>query len=139
MKTSSICYLIIVPLILMSCGTSKQSHSQLHGQSWQLDYISGPRIAFEGLYPDKKPTISFDKQEKRVTGMDSCNGYSADYTLNGTSIAFGEPGPTTMMYCGDGDVVFRKAMQEIDNYSFDSDGRLVLKKGDVMMLRFSKE
>ncbi|HYH56091.1 MAG TPA: META domain-containing protein, partial [Anseongella sp.] len=72
--------------------------NQLFDTTWELEYISGPRIAFEGLFPDKKPRISFDKTTSEVSGHNSCNGYSAKYTLNGPGISFGEPGPTTMMY-----------------------------------------
>ncbi len=34
-------------------------YSALPG-TWELNYISGKRIAFEGLYPDKKPQISLN-------------------------------------------------------------------------------
>ena len=28
--------------------------------TWELNYVAGPRIAFNGLYPNNKPTITFD-------------------------------------------------------------------------------
>lgn len=33
--------------------------------TWELDYISGPRIAFQGLYPNEKPSITFDLSTKK--------------------------------------------------------------------------
>lgn len=90
----------VVTLLMASCGSTKSSQSEkLYGPKWELEYISGPRIAFEGLFPDKKPKISFDKETNQVSGNAGCNGYSADYTLNGTQISFGQPEPATLMFC----------------------------------------
>ena len=55
--------------VLGSCNneTSKsaaETTPKLDG-SWQLTYISGPRIAFDGLYPDKKPMLVIDQGEGR--------------------------------------------------------------------------
>src|SRR5690606_27494349 len=46
---------------------SDETNAQLEG-TWELDYISGPRIAFAGLYPNKKPILTFDMAEGRVSG-----------------------------------------------------------------------
>ncbi len=78
----------------------KNTDFVLFGSTWQLNYISGPRIAFGGLFPDKKPQISFNSETNRVEGSNSCNGYSADYRITDQNISFGEPGMSTMMYCG---------------------------------------
>lgn len=65
--------LVFLGLVLISCKCTKTSTvSKLDG-TWELNYISGPRIAFDGLYPDKKPTIVFDSKENRVSGNSSCN------------------------------------------------------------------
>ncbi|MDC7999845.1 META domain-containing protein [Aequorivita todarodis] len=124
----------------MACGSKKEVNSseQLYGTTWQLEYMSGPRIAFDGLFPNKKPEITFNKATSEVTGNNSCNGYSAKYTLNGKSISFGEPGPTTMMYCGEGEPQFLNMMKKINGYSFDADGKLNLMIGEVPMMRFKK-
>ena len=110
----------------------------IYNHTWELDYITGPRIAFDGLFPDKKPIISFDKSESTVVGNSGCNGYRADYKIDGNKISFGEAGPSTMMYCGDGEEVFRQTIVKVDNYEFDGEGRLLLKMGDIGMLRFKK-
>ncbi len=126
-------------LLEASCGSTKGTGSEkLYGTAWELGYISGPRIAFEGLFPDKKPHISFNRETGEVTGNASCNGYSADYTLDGNRISFGEPGPATMMFCGEGERQFLKMMRKVDGYNFDAEGRLNLLFGEVSMLRFKK-
>lgn len=121
-----------------SCSVSKSvsSGEDLFGTTWELEYISGPRIAFNGLYPNKKPQITFDKKEAMVYGNNGCNGYSATYTLNGKSLTFGEAGPTTMMYYdGGGEQVFLK---QITSYSIDKDGKLNLIQGDIPVMIFEK-
>jgi heat shock protein HslJ len=135
LKILSVCILLIY---LSACQSTKHSADALYNTTWELEYISGPRIAFNGLYPDKKPKITFNKTTNTVEGNASCNGYRADYTLNGNKISFGEPGPTTMMYCGEGEQTFLRTMKTINAYSFDEEGKLVLKMDDVAMMRFKK-
>jgi len=136
MKTSIIVFFSAI-LLAESCSDSKSSEAALYGPTWELEYITGPRIAFEGLFPNKKPQISFDKETGKVNGTDSCNGYSADYTLDGNAISFGEPGPTTMMFCGGSERQFLEMMKKIDGYAFEED-KLSLMMGDIVMMRFKK-
>lgn len=139
MKIKTTLLTTLVAFVIISCASHKNvSDEKLYNTTWELDYISGPRIAFDGLYPDKKPIITFDKTTKKITGNNSCNGYMADYTVTGNSISFGEPGPTTMMFCGEGEKVFLNTMKKINKYSFDQDGKLNLMIDDVPMMRFEK-
>jgi heat shock protein HslJ len=138
MKNSKLIFAIITILFLItSCAINKKTSTleKLEG-TWELEYISGPRIAFKGLYPNKKPTITFDKISKKVTGNDSCNGYTADFNVVENTISFGEPGPTTMMFCGEGEKVFLNMMKKINKYSIDPDGKLNLMIDDVPVMRF---
>ena len=136
MKTSII--IAFMAMVLAdSCNRSASSANELYGTTWELEYISGPRIAFEGLVPEKKPQITFDQETQKVSGSDSCNGYSADYVIEENAISFGEPGPTTMMFCGGSERQFLQMMQKIDGFSFE-DGKLQLLLGDIPMMRFKK-
>lgn len=140
MKKNLYLVLVAVVLFVSSCGSSKSAPEEaLYGTVWELDYISGPRIAFEGLFPDKKPQITFNKETNEVSGSGSCNGYAAKYTLNGKAISFGEQYPTTMMFCdGGGEAQFTQTIKKVDSYSFDSDGKLNLLIEDIPFLRFKK-
>lgn len=130
----------MIAMLISSCEPTKKTNSDtIYEAVWQLEYISGTRITFERLFPDKKPEISFDRETNRVTGNGGCNGYSADYTLYGNKLSFGEPGPTTMMFCGDGELQFLKMMQKVDEYNFDAEGKLNLSVGEVPILRFKKD
>ncbi|WP_053056645.1 META domain-containing protein [Tenacibaculum mesophilum] len=92
MKKNIFITLFVFSLISFSCASLKDANNnKLYESTWELEYISGPRIAFQGLYPNKKPTISFNKETQKVEGNNSCNGYSAPYTLEANSISFGQP------------------------------------------------
>ncbi|WP_347052860.1 META domain-containing protein [Flavobacterium olei] len=141
MKKYTLAVVSVLTLLFASCKASKgtEGTGNLYDTTWELEYISGPRIAFEGLFPNKKPQITFDQKEKKIYGNSGCNGYSAPYTLSGNSLTFGEPGPATMMFCdGGGEQQFLQQMKKITSYSVDKDGKLNLIQGDVPMMRFKK-
>jgi len=133
----SVILLFSAVLLAESCDGPKSSEEMLFGPTWELEYISGPRIAFHGLFPNKKPQIAFNKESGEVFGTDSCNGYTADYKLEGNSISFGDPGPTTMMFCGGSERQFLEMMKKIDGYAVE-DGKLNLLIGEIPMMRFKK-
>ncbi|MEO8532695.1 MAG: META domain-containing protein [Flavobacterium sp.] len=141
MKNYIIAIVSFSTLLFNSCMATKDTASTtaIYDTTWELEYISGPRIAFEGLYPNKKPQITFDQKENKVFGNNGCNGYSAPYTLSGKTLTFGEPGPTTMMFCeGGGEQQFLQQIKKTTTYSVDKDGKLNLIVGDIPMMRFKK-
>ncbi len=142
MKNNALLFVSLLVLFISSCTTVKNNKNtdNLSNTTWELEYISGPRIAFEGLYPDKKPQITFNTATHEVSGSSSCNGYMAKYTSNGKAISFGEPGPTTMMFCeGGGEQVFLEMMKKVNNYSIDNAGKLNLNIDAVPIMRFKKK
>lgn len=141
MKKYTLTVVSVLTLLFASCSASKEAKNvaNLYNTTWELEYISGPRIAFEGLYPNKKPQLTFNQEETKVYGNSGCNGYSAPYTLNGKALTFGEAGPSTMMFCdGGGEQQFLKQIKKITSYSIDKDGKLNLIEGNIPMMRFKK-
>lgn len=139
MKKNYILISTFLVLVIGSCITTKNTNSNdLYDSLWELEYISGTRIAFNGLYPERKPVISFNKAKGKITGNNSCNGYTADFTIKGDNIDIGEPGPTTMMYCGDGEQQFLNMMEKINSISIDKEGKLNLMIGEISMMRYRK-
>ena len=134
--------LIFLGVVLMSCKCTKtDSVSKLDG-TWELNYISGPRIAFEGLYPNKKPTIVFDLKESRVSGNSSCNSYTGKLSVDGNKIDFTQPMVMTKMACmdGQGEQTYMSTLEKITSYDITDDGKtLNLMSGDVAMMRFTKK
>ncbi len=136
--------LTIICLAFISCNAGKTitgKTASLDG-TWELNYITGPRIAFGGLYPNKKPTIVFDLKENRVSGNASCNSYSGKLNVDGNKISFKEPIAVTKMMCldGQGESVYLSTLEKIDSYSISEDGKtLNFIMGDIAMMRFEKK
>ena len=134
--------LVFLSIILISCKCKKtDSVSKLEG-NWELNYITGPRIAFDGLYPNKKPTINFDLKENHISGNSSCNSFNCKLVLDGNKIDFTQPMAMTKMMCqeGQGEQVFMSTLQKITTYEVTDDGKtLNLIAGDIAMMRFTKK
>jgi heat shock protein HslJ len=106
--------------------------------TWELEFISGPRIAFEGLYPDKKPVLVYDGGDD-YKGNSSCNGMGGKLVASGNAGVQFKPGMSTMMACpGNGEQTFLKTLFAIDSYGFEN-GKLLLKSKGVDMMRFVKK
>ena len=139
MKKQTLLVFALLSVFLMSCSTNMMGdNSKLYDNGWELEYITGPRIAFEGLFPDEKPVISFNKSTNMVTGSTGCNGYNTQYKMSGKMISFEVPATTTMRYCGEGEAVFLKTMKEVKSYRMSTDGKLELLMNDIVMMRFKK-
>jgi heat shock protein HslJ len=129
-------------LIVVGCANKKQvvalPENSLNG-TWELNYISGPRIAFEGLYKDKKPTLIFDTDKKRMMGNTSCNSLNGALLVDGNKIDFKGPIATTKMFCpGEGEQLFLESLKKINTYSVADGNTLTFMMGDVAMMRFKK-
>lgn len=107
--------------------------------TWELEYVSGPKIAFEGLYPGKKPEISFDVVNNTVSGNTSCNSFSGKLKADSIRINFTEPFVMTKMACpGEGEAAFLQAIKKINKYNI-SDNTLTFIMGDIAMMRFKRK
>jgi heat shock protein HslJ len=85
--------------------------------SWELNYVSGARIAFEGLYPGKKPTITFKLPDTNASGNSSCNNYKVTFSIDGNNIKFGDPVGTKMACEGSGEATFFSTLKTVSKYS----------------------
>ena len=136
-------FLFLVCIAFGSCSTTQavvKKHS-LEG-SWVLKFITGPKIAFEGLYPDHKPTIVFDLVKNKLSGNNSCNQYFGDLIIDGNKINFKDAkiGMTMMACQGNGDTVYMSTLDKIDSYSITDDGKtLIFMMGSIVMMRFEHE
>ncbi len=106
--------------------------------AWELDYITGIRIAFEGLYPEAKPQISFDFSHHEINGNTSCNTFSAAFTLEGQQVKVASPHAMTKVWCeGEGEKRFLNMLQKIEKYAVRED-TLRFYLDNIEMMRFSK-
>ena len=135
---------LLLMAILPSCSTSNKPTAKaadpksLEGE-WVMDFISGPRIAFDGLYPDAKPSIAFNVAEGRVSGNTSCNSFNGKLNATGNKISFADPMGMTKRFCdGGGETTFLEVIKKVDNWKVDGNN-LFLRMGDVDMMRFVKK
>lgn len=107
--------------------------------SWELNYISGKRIAFEGLYPNKKPQLTFTDSKTEVGGHTSCNSFSSKLTIDGNKITIAEPTAMTMMACeGEGEKSFLEMLKKVNKYAL-SGTTLTFLMDDIAVMRFAKK
>ncbi|HSY61972.1 MAG TPA: META domain-containing protein, partial [Cytophaga sp.] len=91
------------------------------------------------LYPNVKPTISFDARPKQVSGTTSCNTYTGSYSLDGKNISFGNGFATTKMACeGNGETVFVQRLAKANKFFIKDQTTLMLLDGDIALLEFKK-
>jgi len=123
---------------LMAQKPVSKEQAKLNG-SWELNYLSGSKIALNGLFPGKKPTLIFKFPAPEVSGNGGCNGFSAKVTVDGNKISFGDA-LSTMMACeGNGEPVFFKTLKTITSYNITGDTTLTLIAGDIETMRFAKK
>lgn len=136
--------LLAAIITLSSCTTLKNSvdaSSDLSklGGMWELNYISGPRIAFNGLYPGKKPNLAFSLTEKRFNGNSGCNSFTGKLVADDSSISFDEPMAITKMACpGEGETIFFEMLKKVNKYTIHGDTTLNFMMGDIEIMRFHK-
>lgn len=127
----------MAPLARFQAIDNSNTASQLNG-TWEVDYISGPRIAFDGLYPDKKPTITFNLPDTVATGNSSCNNFRSSVKIEGSNIKFGMPASTRMACPGAGESTFFKTLASINKFGI-SGNTLNLIMGDIAVMRLQRK
>ena len=133
--------MVIICINFTSCGTKKPESktTSLEGK-WELNFISGPKITFDGLYPNNKPTIVFDVLNNKISGNNSCNQYFGALILDGQKINFKDAkmGMTMMACQGNSDALYMETLKKIETYSISEDGKtLYFKMGNIDIMRFT--
>lgn len=116
----------------------EENETTLLNGNWELDYISGSRIAFNGLFPDQKPTITFNLPETKATGNGSCNNFNITFAIDGNNIKFNDPAATRMACPGDGEATFFNTLKKVTKYDVH-DNTLNLIMDDIAIMRFQKK
>ena len=131
--------------LFAACNNTKKTTTAMADSSiltgtWELNYISGPRIAFDSLYPNKTPTITFDVVGNRVSGNTSCNNFTGSLKADGNKISFTDPMALTRMICmdGNGENVFLETIKKINTWSVTDGNTLNLIMDDIALMRFTK-
>lgn len=130
-------YLFLTDRLPDNSDEMNRADAHLSG-TWRLTYITGPRIAFDGLYPEKKPEIIINVSKNEVNGNTSCNSFNGKLKANGNKISFTEPMAMTMMACPDeGENVFLQTLKKIKTYSVtDNNNSLTFFVEDIPFMKF---
>ena len=117
-------------------GASPSTTAGLQGTSWTLVKIGDQEITLEA-----PPTLTVGA-DGAVSGSTGCNTYNGTATIEGNSISFG-PLATTRVFCsgapGVTETAFLAAINEVEAFAIDSQGRLVLEDGVVMLFGPAEE
>jgi heat shock protein HslJ len=107
--------------------------------SWELADIPGARVSVAGMYPNKKPVITFDVNDNKFVGNTSCNNFSGLLVVYGNKISFNKSMAMTKMACqGDGESTFVEALKKIDTFTVNADNTLSLNSAGIEILRLAK-
>ncbi|MFN7115451.1 MAG: META domain-containing protein [Saprospiraceae bacterium] len=112
--------------------------AQLNG-TWELNYITTSRVPFKDLYPDKKPTITFNVADTKINGNTGCNTFIGSFSVNGTTIDLSSPLALSRMACpGVGENVFVESLKKVNTYSIDRKILSLMEDGTETM-RFERK
>lgn len=127
-------------LLCFGCGSTKEVAAQQfpYNQAWELAYLGDNLPGLDALFPERKPYLIFESDTGMAVGNSGCNGYSAPIEVRGSSLSFGTPGPSTLMYCGEGESIFRALLHQADQWKLTSDGLLQLLQGEALLIGFQK-
>lgn len=143
MKNATLILALILTIAFGSCSalqdksSARPDYQNLSG-TWVLTYITGPRIAFEGLYPGQKPTAIFDLEKGHLSGNTSCNSYGSEIVLDKDKIKIEKPYSTMMACEGGGESTYINTLLKIESFKVQSD-TLIFYMDEIEMMRFVKQ
>lgn len=116
---------------------AKPGKATLHG-SWELEKIYGAKEPFNMLFPNKKPTITFDLKENFVNGNNGCNSYNGNFELKNGVLKIGDMIQTKMFCEGVKESLYMATLKMANNYKIEG-GKLILKLDDEPIMGFTSQ
>lgn len=115
--------------------TEKPGKPVLHG-SWELEKVYGAKEPFNLLFPNKKPTATFDLKTYKLSGNNGCNQYNGAFTLRNGVLAIGDMMATKMFCEGVKEQLYMTTLKMANGYRFDAE-KLVLTLDGEPVLAFN--
>ena len=133
---------LFITLSIAGCNGSKNAIAMITPEAlngtWTLDEIPGAKSGLAELYPDKKPSITFDAANLKINGYTGCNNFNGPFKIDGAMIDLSSPLAMTRMMCpGDGESTFVKTLQNANGWTV-RDNTLRLMTGDMVVMKLSK-
>ncbi|RYF77270.1 MAG: META domain-containing protein [Cytophagaceae bacterium] len=130
-------YLYLTEQTLTQSGesTATEETSALTG-TWELNYLAAPGAGLAALYPNRKPSLTFDATNHRIAGSTGCNSFSGPFASSGSTFTFPEAAVMTRMMCpGPGEETFLAVIKKVNRFSI-TDNILTLLTDDIAVMRF---
>lgn len=123
-------------LLLAACRPVQSPAQALPGTNWLLSSLEG-----QMPLPGANITLQFGV-DGTASGSDGCNRYSTSYTVNQSSISFGQPAATTMMACAEPVMrqaeTYLQALGRANRFQLQND-LLILLDGQAVLATFVAE
>ncbi|TDB62391.1 META domain-containing protein [Arundinibacter roseus] len=108
--------------------------------TWEATFVSSSSEEFEALYPNKKPTLTFDLSTNRVSGNSGCNSLNGPVEIQGNSIQFSSQMAMTRMFCpGAGETIFLKALAAATTFSLENQNTLHVKNNGLLLMSLRRK
>ena len=124
-------FALSLALVVSACAPA--ADPKLDGSEWQLVELNGSPLP---VYV--KIMLSF--KDGLAGGQGACNGYGADYTQDGYTLAL-QPAMSTLMYCEgvmEYETSYLQAFNEVKSFRLENDTLSLLDEGGAVLLVFGK-
>lgn len=132
--------------ILISCKCSQKAKETISNTSklegnWILKSIANTQLSFERVYPNKKPKLSIDFENKKVQGNTCCNDFNGKINVNADKINFLGDMAMTKMRClnENGETIFLETLKKIDWWSMPNDTILIFYNNANKLMEFNRK
>lgn len=113
--------LLIAPVVLFACNTSKKTASDITGRKWKLIELSGKPVP--DMVNGKEPFVMFEQSSSRYSASGGCNGLGGTFILQENGKIKFEQGMSTQMACENMEIEngLKEVFGSADNYTINGD------------------
>lgn len=137
-----------ITFLVLSCNNTKTTtetttmKAYLIDGSWEANHIINTPKPFEEMYPNLKPSITFNSSKNQINGISVCNSFRGTFSIDGKSISIDEAMATTRKMCPNmaGEQVFLETLKKVNTYSVINKGNtLNLIMGDIAIMHLIRK
>lgn len=124
--------LLITALICFQCSPKLSPDTGWGRQRWVVTEMKG--VPVQQSESRRDAFINFDVADKKFSGNGGCNQINGNYTINNSSINFGEV-VSTKMSCTDiaFENVFLNTLRTVNRFEINGDDMLLKRKKEVVL------
>lgn len=125
-------FVLLTAIISFQCSPKLSPDAGWGRQRWVVTEMKG--VPVQQSQSRKDAFINFDIANKKFSGNGGCNQINGNYTINNSSINFGEV-ISTKMSCIDIEFenVFLNTLSTVDRFEINGDDMLLKRKKEVVL------